>query len=121
MRKTLICTIAAMGLATVAAADSHMAATYTAKDLLSPCTEADNDARWGEAAETECEQYMIGFVGALKATDSGEGICLPEENVADEVRWAYTRWVNEAYSQRTIMPAADAVLATLQDKFACAQ
>jgi hypothetical protein len=26
---------------------------YTTRELLSPCQEADNDARWGEAAEIE--------------------------------------------------------------------
>lgn len=116
MRNTLICTIAAMGLATVATADSP---GYTAKELLSPCQEADNDARWGEAAETECEQYMLGFVGALKATGAGEGICVPDVNTADEVRWAYMRWVHASYSQRTAMPANEALLVALKDSFPC--
>ncbi len=116
MRKTLICTIAAMGLATIASADS---AAYTAKELLSPCQEADNDARWGEAAETECEQYLMGFLGALAVTGAGEGFCLPDQNVADEVRWAYMRWVHASYSQRTQLPAAEAVMGTLKDSFAC--
>lgn len=119
MRNTLICTIAALGLATIAAADSHMAPAYTAKDLLAPCQEADNDARWGAAAEAECEQYMMGFVGALRLTDSKEGICLPEQNVADEVRWAFMRWVHAAYGERTGMPANEALMATLQEAFAC--
>ena len=47
---------------------------YTAGDLLSPCQEADNDARWGEAAETECEQYVMGFVGALRAVGAKESM-----------------------------------------------
>ncbi len=119
MRNTLICTIAAMGLATIAAADSHMAPAYSAKDLLQPCFEADSDARDGIFAEVECEQYMMGFVGALKAVGADEGICLPEQNVADEIRWAYMRWVHGAYTERTKMPAADAVLGALKDSFPC--
>ena len=119
MRKTMICTIAAMGLATIAAADSHMAPAYTAKDLLSPCQEADNDARWGAAAEAECEQYIMGFVDGLKISGADEGICLPEANRPDEIRWAFTRWIHGAYGQRTQMPAADAVLAAIKESFPC--
>ena len=119
MRKTLILTLAAMGLATVAAADSHMAPGYTAKELLQPCFEADSDARDGVFAEIECEQYMLGFVGALKAAGADDGICLPEQNVADEVRWAYMRWIHESYTARTALPAEEAVLGSLRDNFAC--
>ncbi|WP_420413650.1 Rap1a/Tai family immunity protein [Roseibium sp.] len=103
-------------------ADSHGGpSVYLAADLLSPCQEADNDARWGEAAETECEQYMIGFVDALKLTGAKEsmGICAPELNTADEVRWAFMRWVHASYSKRKAMPANEAVLATLKENFAC--
>ena len=89
---------------------------YLAKDLLSPCQEADNDARWGEAAETECEQYIMGFVDALKEVGAGGSeVCPPAQNTADEVRWAYMRWVHADYATRTQMPAADALLATLKE------
>ena len=117
MRSTLICTIAAIGLATAASAQTP---TYTAKELLLPCQEADNDAReGGVTAETECEQYMLGFVGALTAAGAGEGICLPEQNLADEVRWAFISWVHASFSERTAMAANEAVLATLKEKFVC--
>ncbi len=95
---------------------------YTAAELLSPCQEADNDARWGQAAEIECEQYLIGYVDALEATGAvgpDHGICLPEQNAADEVRWAFMRWVHGNYSQRVDMLAAEAVLATLKENFPC--
>ncbi len=95
---------------------------YTAEELLSPCQEADNDARWGQAAEVECEQYIIGYVDALEATGAvgaEAGICLPDQNAADEVRWAFMRWVHGDYSRRTKMLAAEAVLATLTDSFPC--
>lgn len=108
--------------APMAQADSFSGSGYRASDLLSPCQEADNDARWGEAAETECEQYIMGFVDALKevgATGAKAGICPPETNTADEVRWAFMRWVHASYSQRKEMPAADALLATLKDSFKC--
>ena len=97
-------------------------ADYLAKDLLSPCQEADNDARWGEAAETECEQYILGYVAALAQTGASgpeAGVCPPPVNTADEVRWAFMRWVHGAYTERQEMPAADALLATLKDQFPC--
>ncbi len=95
---------------------------YTTEELLSPCQEADNDARWGQVAEIECEQYIIGYVDALEATGSvgpDSGICLPEQNAPDEIRWAFMRWVHGNYSHRTKMPAAESILATLQDAFPC--
>lgn len=108
--------------ASLALADAHAGSGYLASELLSPCQESDNDARWGEAAETECEQYLIGFVEALETTGmagAGTEICPPPQNMADEVRWAFMRWVHQDYSARTKMPAADAVLATLKENFAC--
>ncbi len=105
-----------------AQADSFTGSGYPAMALLSPCQESDNDARWGEAAETECEQYILGFVDALKevgATGAEAGVCPPEVNTADEVRWAFMRWVHASYGERTKMPAADALLATLKDSFTC--
>ena len=95
---------------------------YSASELMSPCQEADNDARWGEAAETECEQYILGFVDALWSTGmAGEGteICPPTANTGDEVRWAFMRWIHKDYSNRTSMSAADALLGTLKDNFSC--
>ena len=105
-----------------ASAVSSEQSGYSAKDLLSPCQEADNDARWGEAAETECEQYILGFVHALAAsggTGGSSGICPPETNTADEVRWAFMRWVHGDYKARIDMSAADAMLGTLRDAFPC--
>ena len=103
-----------------ASADSHMAC-YSALDLMGPCQEADNDARWGEFAETECEQYIMGFVGALEeiGAKSEMGICAPEQNTADEVRWAFMRWVHGSYSARIGMPASQAMMGTLKESFAC--
>jgi len=123
MRSILTITVSALLLAAPAYAGSHGGA-YMAEELMSPCQEADNDARWGEAAETECEQYIIGFVDALKATGmAGEGtkICPPELNTADEVRWAFLRWVHADYTARKKMPAADAMMGTLSEAFACGQ
>lgn len=107
---------------TAAGADSFSGSGYSAGDLLSPCQEADNDARWGEAAETECEQYILGFVDALEgtgATGTESGICPPEVNTPDEVRWAFMRWVHGDYAARIRMPAADALLETLKNAFEC--
>jgi hypothetical protein len=101
---------------------SFSGSDYTAAELLSPCQESDNDARWGEAAETECEQYILGFVDALAGTGAmaaESGICPPAVNTADEVRWAYMRWVHADYSARRVMRASEALLATLKSAFPC--
>jgi len=124
MRKVSLILTAALlaGLSATAQADSFSGGAYKAGDLLSPCQESDNDARWGAAAETECEQYLMGFADALKEvgqTGSEAGICPPELNTADEIRWAFMRWVHEDYAARIAMPAADAVLETLKASFNC--
>jgi hypothetical protein len=119
MRSALF--IASFSAALALAGNAASAQEYTALDLLSPCQEADNDARWGEAAETECEQYIMGFVGALQVTGKKEekNICAPEANTADEVRWAFMRWVHESYAKRTVMSAPEALLGALQANFPC--
>ncbi len=125
MRLLIITTVAAALSGAAAFADSHSTSTgYMASDLLSPCQEADNDARWGEAAETECEQYIIGYVDALLATGAagpGTAVCPPMVNTADEVRWAFMRWVHASYTKRKAMPAAQALMATLAENFPCSQ
>ena len=113
---------AAIVFGNAASAATFSGPDYTAEKLLSPCQEADNDARWGEAAETECEQYMLGFVDALAevgATGASAGICPPKVNTADEVRWAFMRWVHADFSKRRGMPAGDALIAMLREQFAC--
>ncbi len=95
---------------------------YKAADLLSPCQTADNDSRWGAAAETECEQYILGYVHALAkvgASGPGKEVCPPAVNTADEVRWAFMRWVHGAYTARGAMTAPDALMETLKASFPC--
>lgn len=117
--------VAVTGLAlsaTSAMAGAHTGEMYLAKDLMQTCVDADNDSRFGKELEIECEQYVTGFVQALEITGmagSGTEICPPEVNMPDEVRWAFTSWVHGDYTQRTQMTAADALLATLKDKFPC--
>ena len=94
---------------------------YLGSELYSPCHESDNDARFGAAAEAECEQYLRGFTDALVMAGMvgpDSNICLPEENRDDEVRWAYMRWINENFGDRN-KPAAETLMATLKDKFPC--
>jgi len=95
-------------------------AGYSIEDLLSPCVEADNDARWGAAAEAECEQYIVGFTDAfvLLGEAAGENVCLPDQNRADEVRWAFMKWAKQNYSRRG-EPAAVGLRVTLETAFAC--
>ncbi len=122
-RTTHTVLIAVLALAGPAGADSFTGSNYTAKDLLDVCQEADNDARLlGQAAEVECEQYVIGFADALRevgATGPEAGVCPPEVNTADEIRWAFMRWVHADFSNRKAMPASGAVLGTLRDSFPC--
>lgn len=109
-------------VASASSSADFMGSGYQAGELLSPCQNADNDARWGEAAETECEQYIVGFVDAMHevgATGKAGGVCPPQVNTADEVRWAFMRWVHQDYSTRTAMSAADALMATLKAYFGC--
>lgn len=92
---------------------------YPGDALLDVCRTADNESRLvGQAAEVECEQYMTGFTDALIVTGALKGICLPEQNRPDEVRWAYMYWVNQHFSRRK-EPAAALLLDTLKDRFKC--
>ena len=47
MRVMTYSLMAVLALGTPVLAGSHVGSGYLAKDLLSPCQEADNDARWG--------------------------------------------------------------------------
>lgn len=114
MRSLILAAVGAMFLAMGTAP----ANAYSATKLLAACTEADNDARWGEVAELECEQYIVGFVHALQAIGD-TSFCPPAQNMPDEVRWAYMRWVHEDYGAHKDMTAGDALLQTLRDKFKC--
>lgn len=96
-------------------------ADYTVAQLLEPCMEGDNDSRWGAAAEAECEQYILGFVDAylLSKLSEREEVCLPpENNRADEVRWAFMKWAHQNYEKRN-MPAALGLSAAIKDRFSC--
>lgn len=104
------------------AAEAAELRDYTVADLLKPCEEGDNDARWGANLETACEQFINGFTGAyLLTTEGGEaqGVCLPPPgNRSDEVRWAFTEWAYENYHRRH-MPAAEGLLAAMKAHFSC--
>ena len=91
---------------------------YSVKQLLEPCVEGDNDSRWGAAAEAECEQYIMGFTDAFVLTATAGAYCLPEQNRADEVRWAFMRWAHQNFDDRG-MPAAKGLQAVLEEKFRC--
>jgi len=93
-------------------------ADYTVEQLLSPCVEADNDARWGAAAEAECEQYILGFTDAYIMLATEPEVCLPAQNRPDEVRWAFMKWAKQHYDQRH-RPAAEGLVITLKRAFPC--
>lgn len=118
--RSCVVAAAAFGIAGVACAEEL--SDYRVSDLMSPCVEADNDSRWGAAAETECEQYIVGFTDALILTGQvgvEATICLPQQNRADEIRWAFMRWVHEDYENHRAMPAADGLIEALKSKMPC--
>jgi hypothetical protein len=123
IHRTALAALAVAAFAAPALGDSFSGSGYPARDLLLVCQLADNDSReLGRAAEIECEQYLIGFADALKSvgqTGPGSGICPPDVNTPDEIRWAFVKWVHADFSERRDMPAADAVLTMLKDSFAC--
>ena len=109
---------AALLLASASVIEAAEVADYTIEELLAPCVDADNDARWGAAAEAECEQYIRGFTDAyLLSADDGE-VCLPAQNRDDEVRWAFMKWAKQHYDQRR-RPAAEGLMTTLKAAFRC--
>lgn len=105
----------------ITAAQATEMSKYTVGDLLAPCLEGDNDARWGAAAETECEQYVSGFVDGYLLMGGGkrDGVCLPPGgNRPDEVRWAFMRWSHRDFERRK-MHAAEGLLGTIKAHFPC--
>lgn len=96
-------------------------AHYTVAQLLEPCMEGDNDSRWGAVAETECEQYIMGFTDSylLSNTNERDNVCLPpEDNRTDEIRWAFMKWAHQNYEKREL-PAAHGLLEAIKDRFSC--
>ena len=110
--------VLAIALATGAAVAQD--SNYRVRDLLEPCAEGDNDSRGGAVLEMECEQYVTGFTDLYVTSGmaAADNVCLPKQNVPDEIRWAFMRWVYENFDQRN-MPAVDGLLATLKSRFAC--
>jgi hypothetical protein len=95
---------------------------YSVADLLQPCEEGDNDARWGADLEANCEQFINGFTAAyILLTDGAEAqdICLPPPgNRSDEVRWAFIEWTYKNYDRRDV-PAAQGLLEAMKAHFPC--
>ncbi len=125
MTKPNLAAAAAAVFAVLLAATSAQAAEisdYTIKQLLEPCTEGDNDSRWGQVAEQECEQYIRGFTDAYLTMVAGgaAGVtCLPPPGNRDtEIRWAFMKWVHKNFDRRG-RPAAEGLMATLRDAFGC--
>ncbi len=125
MRKAYSVAVVAVAIASLLSAARPQAAElsdYTVEQLLEPCMEGDNDSRWGQVAEQECEQYIRGFTDAYLMTVAGgaEGVsCLPPEgNRDDEIRWAFMKWTHKNLDMRD-HPAAQGLLAMLREVFGC--
>ncbi|MFQ5765201.1 MAG: Rap1a/Tai family immunity protein [Rhodospirillales bacterium] len=96
------------------------ASEYRVRDLLEPCVEGDNDSRGGAVLEMECEQYVSGFTDLYVQSGMAKAdkVCLPKQNQADEIRWAFMRWAHQNFDKRNI-PAVDGLIATLRKAFKC--
>ena len=97
----------------------QVAPILTAKDLLLPCQEADNDPRDGFIAQLECVGFIRGFVAGYEQSGGASALCLPETNTDDELRRSFVSWVHKSFSKRSKMPVGEAVLASLETSFAC--
>ncbi|MEA3275530.1 MAG: Rap1a/Tai family immunity protein [Pseudomonadota bacterium] len=121
-RNLIISAVAMAAVASMPRVGATELSGYTVRQLLEPCIEGDNDARWGAAAEGECEQYITGFVDAfllLTKDPKAAGVCLPPAgNRPDEVRWAFMKWAAENRDKRD-EPAVVGLLATVKEKFPC--
>jgi hypothetical protein len=91
----------------------------TAKDLLLPCQEADNDPRDGYLALLECTRYIHGFLAGLDASGIDPSLCFPETNRDDEIRRGFVRWVHGSFSKRSKIPAGEALHMALNEAFGC--
>jgi len=103
-----------------AAALAQDISDYRVRDLLAPCVEGDNDSRGGAVLELECEQYITGFTDLYVRAGlaKSDKVCLPDENRADEVRWAFMRWAHDNFDERD-MAAVDGLVMTLKARFPC--
>ncbi len=110
--------LALMALVSVTQVGAEQPSDYSVAQLLEPCVEGDNDARWGAAAEAECEQYIKGFIDAYMLQSKKSTVCLPEQNQPDEVRWAFMRWAHQNFAMRS-MPAGKGLRAVIETKFPC--
>lgn len=114
-------TLATALLLALAPAAFGQSGVYSIADLLAPCQEGDNDSRWGAVAETECEQYIMGFTDAYSLLSDGgkaDNVCLPEQNRLDEIRWAFMRWAHQNFDDRD-QPAGEGLMSVLKERFAC--
>jgi hypothetical protein len=121
MRVVLITAAAILATALLPRSVNADTSSYAIGELLEVCMEGDNDSRWGQFAETECEHYVIGFVNANVLTSGvdRDDVCLPPTgNRADEIRWALMKRAHKIFKDRE-MPAADGLLATIRSVFAC--
>ena len=122
--RKLAATAAAVAAVLFAATTAQAAelSDYTIKQLLEPCTEGDNDSRWGQVAEQECQQYIRGFTDSYLVLVAGGAkavTCLPPPGNRDtEIRWAFMKWANKNFDRRG-RPAAEGMMATLREAFGC--
>ncbi len=108
-----------LALSCALAAQAQQAPVYPMGDLLDLCIEGANDSRWGQDEEQKCEQYLRGFTDAWLLLAAEGEVCLPPPgNRADELRMAFMKWGTQNYAQRG-MPAGEAVLTLLRERFAC--
>jgi len=116
----LLSAVAAAVLLAASAGAWAQESGYRVRDLLEPCVEGDNDSRGGAVLEMECEQYVSGFTDLYLRSGMAkkDNVCLPKQNQADEIRWAFMRWAHKNFDKRD-QPAVTGLIATLKARFKC--
>ncbi len=120
LQHVLLAACLGAGLTAAPLQAANEASGYTVKELLEVCMEGANDAREGATDELACDQYIRGVTDTVVILKMDTGLCLPKADGArsGDLSRAFIKWVYDDFSRRDL-PAAQGVLETLMDKFAC--
>ena len=111
--------IGIVGITTPAADDG---VDYSVGELLLPCVEGDADARWGEDLQAACDQYIRGFIDAVRFMPGAArkaGVCIPDrKDQVMQIRWAFIKWA-ATQPETHSLPAGEGMAAAISKAFPC--